>query len=130
LLAAAGLHLLVLGVVGAAEGQPEGNAVHLELLCQVAEEEALVVRLEEGAGVEEKNKKRRPDSRLDEIVYFEGPFVVLGQVLQFLEIVQPVVEQSRRYSGVPFVIAPQHSVKHLRHSSSQFGTHKDKGVSV
>ena len=62
------------------------------------------MRFEQRAGVEEEYKVRRSDSCLDEIIYFERPLIIFRHMLQFFEVLKPVIEQPSRYSGIPFII--------------------------
>jgi len=74
------------------------------------------VRFEKGTGVEEKYKKWRSHSSLDQIIYLQGFFVVFGEMLQFFEILEPVIEHSGRYSGIPLVITSQNFIQHFWHA--------------
>lgn len=74
-------HAFILAIIAASQGQSQGNAIHLELICQVAEYESLIVRHEHVFGVDEEDKVRRTHSRLDQVVYLQGVVVVFGQTL-------------------------------------------------
>lgn len=60
--------------------------------------------LEQVSGVEEEDEVRRSHSGLDQVVDFEGVLIVPRHLLQLLEFLQPIIQQTRRDTGIPLIV--------------------------
>lgn len=82
-------------MVSTAQSESQRHSIHPKLLRHIPQQKPLVVTFKKITRVEEEYEVRRSHSCLDEIVYFKGVLVISGHVLQLLELLQPVVQQTR-----------------------------------
>lgn len=85
---------------------------------------------EEVACIEEKDKMRRSDSGLNEIVDFESVLLIPGHVLQFFEVFQPVVEQTSRDAGIPLIVTSNNLGQQFLHPETHFGADEYQRVTM
>ena len=95
----------VLLVVGASQAVSKWDSFKSELLCQVVHQEPQIVLLEYGLVVYEKDEMGWAHLGLYGVVYLKSSLCIFGQVVQLLELVDPVIQQPSAYALVPLVVS-------------------------
>jgi hypothetical protein len=121
---------LALLVVCASQCMSQRHAVQLELLCHILHQEPHVIVLENLLFVHKNYKMWWSDFCLNDVIDLQCALTVFGQVVYFLELFQPVVQQSRADSLVPFVVCRDNLVHHLVDVHNHFGANKHDRASV
>jgi hypothetical protein len=121
---------LALLVVCASQCVSQWHAVQLEFLCHILHQEPHVIVLENLLFVHKNYKVWWSDFCLNDVVYLQCAFTVFGQVVHFLELLQPVVQQSCADSLVPFVVCCDDLVHHLVDVHNHFGADKHNRASM
>ena len=86
--------------------------------------------LEQISGVEEEYEVRRSHSSLDQVVYFESMLIVPRHLLQLLEFLQPIIQQTRRNTCIPLIIRVDYFLQQFGHTKGHFSTDEHKRIAM